>query len=305
MRDEDVFELESKYVMPTYTRQKVVFVRGRGVVLYDSHGREYVDFVAGVAVNCLGHCHPKVVEAICSQARELIHTSNLYYIKPQVELAERLCEISGMEKVFFCNSGTEAVEAAIKLARKTTRRTRFVACEHSFHGRTMGALSITHKESVRKPFEPLLDATFVPYGDEETLKSEVGKDVAAFVVEPIQGEGGVNVPPKEYLKTARDVCDDSGAILIFDEVQSGMGRTGRWFAKEHFGVEPDVMTLGKAIGGGLPLGATLSTRISFETGEHGSTFGGGFIPCRAGLAVIDAIEEGNLIKHCEEIGEYF
>ncbi|MHC1624408.1 MAG: acetylornithine/succinylornithine family transaminase [Methermicoccaceae archaeon] len=302
---DEIMEIESEYVMPTYARQKVAFVRGRGALLYDTEGKEYIDMVAGIAVAVIGHSHPKLVEAICSQAKELIHTSNIYYIPPQAMLARRLCEKASMDKVFFCNSGAEAVEAAMKLARKHTKRTKFVACEKSFHGRTFGSLSVTYKQAARQPFEPLLDTMFIPPNDMDALKSVIGKQTAAFIVEPVQGEGGVVPTNTEFLRCARDLCDDTGTMLIFDEVQTGMGRTGKWFAKEHSGVEPDAMCLGKAIAGGLPMGALLSKEeFVFEKGEHGSTFGGGFVTSAAALATIDIIESEGLVERSEVLGTF-
>jgi len=298
--------MDARYVMPTYGRLKVAFEKGKGALLYDTEGNEYIDLVAGIAVNVLGHCHPALVKALCEQASQLMHTSNLYYIRGQAELAERLCKHSHMDRAFFCNSGAEAIEGTMKLARKTTGRKKFVACEHSFHGRTMGALSITHKLESRLPFVPLLDATFVPYGNAEEAAAAIDKSVAAFVVEPIQGEGGINIPPTDYLRAVRDACEDAGALLVLDEVQTGYGRCGRWFAKEHFSVEPDIMTVAKAMAGGFPMGAVLSRGdVSFSAGEHGSTFAGNHLACACALATIDTIEKEQLVDRSARLGEYF
>lgn len=306
MHIDEIVEKDARYVMPTYGRLKVAFERGRGALLYDTEGREYIDFVAGIAVNVLGHSHPALVEALCEQAKSLMHTSNLYYIEKQAELAERLCTISHMDRVFFCNSGAEAIEGAMKLARRITGRSKFVACEHSFHGRTIGALSITHKPEARTPFLPLLDAEFVPYGDAEAAAAAIDEDTAAFVVEPVQGEGGVNIPPRDFLQVVRDACDEVGALLVFDEVQTGFGRCGRWFAKEHFGVEPDIMTCAKAMAGGFPMGAVLARGgVSFSRGEHGSTFAGSPLACACALATIHTIESEHLIERAERLGKYF
>ncbi|MHC1570721.1 MAG: acetylornithine/succinylornithine family transaminase [Methermicoccaceae archaeon] len=306
MRLDEIEDMDARYVMGTYRRLKVAFERGRGAVLYDTEGKGYIDLVAGIAVNVLGHSHPALVRAICEQAGRLMHTSNLYYIRGQAELAQRLCEISHMDKAFFCNSGAEAIEGAMKLARRTTGRERFVACEHSFHGRTMGALSATYKPESRLPFMPLLDTSFVPYGDAEAAASAIDESVAAFLVEPVQGEGGVNIPPEGYLRAVRDACDDAGALLVLDEVQTGYGRCGRWFAKEHFGVEPDIMTVAKAMAGGYPMGAVLSKDgIEFSAGEHGSTFAGSHLACACALTTINTIEKEHLVERAASLGGYF
>lgn len=302
-----IVKKDAQYVMQTYTRQPIALDNGSGSVVFDTNGREYVDCVAGVAVNNVGHCHPRVVNAIKQQVERLIHVSNLYYTEVQVNLAEQLVSLSNMDNVFFCNSGTEAVEAAMKLARITTKKTDFVAAENSFHGRTMGALSVTHKEMYRTPFEPLIrDVTFVPYNNTEAIASAITEDTAAVILEPIQGEGGINVPSDNYLKAVREICDDTDTLLIFDEVQTGFGRTGKWFCKEHFDVKPDVMTMAKSLGGGFPMGA-ITTRddISFGRSEHGSTFGGSPLACAAALGAIKAIREEKLVEHSKEIGEYF
>ncbi|MCL7411472.1 MAG: acetylornithine transaminase [Methanosarcinaceae archaeon] len=293
--------------MQTYTRQPIALDHGSGSVVFDTNGKEYIDCVAGIAVNNVGHCHPRVVEAIKQQAERLIHVSNLYYTEVQANLAEQLVSLSGMSRVFFCNSGTEAVEAAMKLARVNTKKKNFVAADHSFHGRTMGALSVTHKEIYRGPFEPLVkDVIFVPYNNAEAIASAITKDTAAVILEPIQGEGGINIPSDDYLKEVREVCDDTGTLLIFDEVQTGFGRTGKWFCKGHFGVEPDIMTMAKALGGGFPMGAiTARDDVTFGKSEHASTFGGNPLACAASLGAIEAISEEKLVERSNEMGNYF
>ncbi len=304
---QSIFDKDSKFVMQTYGRQPIVLSSGKGSLLYDIEGREYIDCVAGIAVNNIGHCHPHLVEAIQKQAEKLIHVSNLYYTEPQAELAEELVNISGMERVFFCNSGTEAVEAAMKLARVNTKKTDFIALEHSFHGRTMGALSLTYKDMYRTPFKPLVqEGNFVPFNDVQAIESAMTPNTAAVIVEPVQGEGGINIPSDDYLKEVRRICDDNGALLIFDEVQTGFGRTGAWFCKDHFGVQPDIMTMAKAIGGGFPMGAIAARKdVSFARGEHAATFGGNPLACAAALASIDVIRKEELIRRSREMGEYF
>lgn len=305
---QDIIDNDSKYVFQNYTRQPIALAKGKGAQVWDSEGREYIDCVAGIAVNNIGHCHPAVAKAVSQQASELIHVSNLYYTQQQAELAARLVPRTGMDRVFFCNSGTEAVEGALKLARRATGRTDFVAAENSFHGRTMGALSVTSKTQYRKPFEPLIQKVdFVPYSDVEALKGAVNKDTAALILEPIQGEGGVLVPDDGYLRSARDICDDAGALLIFDEVQTGLGRTGRWFGREHSGVVPDIMTLAKALAGGLPMGALLArqeTASKMQKGDHAATFGGGPLVCAAALASLKVIEDEGLVDRSARMGQH-
>jgi acetylornithine/N-succinyldiaminopimelate aminotransferase len=305
-RDE-LMKRESEAIIQTYARQKVVLVRGSGAKVWDSDGKEYLDFVAGIAVNNVGHCHPAVVEAIKRQAETLIHTSNLYYTENQVLLAEELKELTGMKRAYFCNSGAESVEAALKLTRRATGKSKIVAAVGSFHGRTLGALGATYKAIYREPFRPLNEAEFVPYNDPEALNAAVTKETGAVILEPVQGEAGVYVPDADYLRAARQVRDDAGALLIFDEVQTGFGRTGRWFGKEHSGVQPDIMTLAKALAGGLPMGAMLasdSVSEAFQKGDHGSTFAGGALVSAAALASIDAIRSENLVQRSEELGDY-
>ena len=305
---EEAMAKDARYVIQSYGRQPIVLATGKGALVWDVNGKEYIDCVAGIAVNSLGHCHPKVVAAIQEQATKLIHTSNLYYTDIQPELAEKLSEITKMDRIFFANSGTESVEAALKLARKSTGKKGFIAAEHCFHGRTMGALSITHKSRYREPFEPLVPgAKFVPYGDADAIKRSLKGDVAAVVLEPVQGEGGVILPPEGYLQEVREICDKAGTLLIFDEVQTGMGRTGKWFAKEHSGVEPDIMCVAKAIAGGYPMGimaAQEGVASAFRKGDHASTFGGNPLGCAASLATIKAIEDEHLLERSRDMGEY-
>ncbi|CAJ36824.1 acetylornithine transaminase [Methanocella arvoryzae] len=305
---EEAVSKDAKYVFQTYGRQPIVITRGQGALVWDADGREYIDCVAGIAVNNLGHCHPRVVAAIKEQVERLIHTSNLYYNDLQPVLAEKLAKLSGMDKVFFANSGTESIEAALKLARKETGNKGFIAAEHCFHGRTMGALSITHKEKYRKPFEPLVPgARFVPYGDAEAIRNTMDADTAAVILEPVQGEGGVNIPDKDYLKEVKKICDKAGVVLIFDEVQTGMGRTGKWFGKDHFGVQPDIMCVAKGIAGGFPMGVMMATdemAKAFGKGDHASTFGGSPLACAAALGTIQAMEEEKLVERSAEMGEY-
>jgi len=303
----DIKNREAAAIIQTYGRQDVLLVRGSGAHVWDSDGKEYLDFVAGIAVNNVGHCHPKVAGAVAAQAERLIHTSNLYYTENQVMLAEELKGLTGMDKAYFCNSGAESVEAALKLTRRAKGRSKIVAAERAFHGRTLGALGATYKSAYREPFRPLDEAAFVPYNDVEALKSAATSDTGAVILEPVQGEAGVYVADKEYLRAARQICDDRDALLIFDEVQTGFGRTGKWFGKDHFGIMPDVMTLAKAMAGGLPIGAMLAAEDAAQAlgkGDHGSTFAGGPLICAAALAVIDVIREERLVERSAENGAY-
>ena len=297
-------ELEARYYQPVFTRDLKI-VRGAGAKVWDAQGNEYIDCVAGIAVASTGHCHPAVVEAICRQAGELIHCSNLYYVPHQTELARKLSEITGLSKVFLTNSGTEATEAAIKLARVRTGRKRFVAFTHGFHGRSTGALAVTHKPAIREPFGPLEpQCTFVDYGDLDGLRKAVTGDTAGVFVESIQGEAGVIIPPEGFLAGVRECCDAAGALMIDDEVQAGMGRTGRWLAIQHEGVKPDIVTLAKGIASGFPVGALVAREgLEFRKGEHGSTFAGGPLACAASLATIGVIEE--ILPSVEAKGERF
>ncbi len=305
---EEVFEKEKKYIMQTYKRPRIVLKEGKGATVKDSFGKEYIDCVGGIAVNVVGYCHPAVVEAIKEQAGKLMHISNLYYTEPQVELAEKLSEISGMDKAFFCNSGAESVEAALKLASKVTEKHKFIAAEGSFHGRTLGSLSVTFETKFRSVFEPLLlnGVKFVRYNDADAIRKAIANDTAAVILEPIQGETGIIVPSEGYLKEVREICSEKDVLLILDEIQTGFGRTGRWFCKEYEGIEPDIMTVAKAMGAGFPIGAMLAKEgIEFETSEHASTFGGNPLACAAALASIKVIEEEGLVKRSRELGAYF
>jgi len=304
---EDIIRIYEKHIFQTYTRQPIAIQIAQGAIVTDVNGKEYIDCVAGIAVNNVGHCHPEVVKAIKQQAEQLIHVSNLYYTENQALLAREIAEISGMDRVFYCNSGAEAVEAALKLARKTSGKKEFIATEHAFHGRTRGALSVTHKEKYRKPFEPLAPAIFVPYNDADAIRSAITENTAGVILEPIQGEGGVIIPSDGYLKEVREICDDINVLLILDEVQTGFGRTGKWFAKEHSGIEPDIMTTAKAMGGGFPMGAMLAREdvaSNFVRGDHASTFGGNALACAAALANIDVIKNEKLVKRSEVLGNY-
>lgn len=302
------------HLMNTYGRLPVAFTRGEGCWLWDEQGNKYLDAVAGVAVNGLGHAHPALSRAICEQAKTLIHTSNLYEVRKQVELSDRLAALSGMDRVFFCNSGAEANEAAIKLARlhghaKGIEVPTIVVMEKSFHGRTMATLTATGNRKVQAGFEPLL-AGFVrvPYGDADAVAqvAEHHKNIVAVLVEPVQGEGGVQVPPSAYLQTLRKLCDEKQWLLMLDEVQTGIARTGKWFAHQHAGIVPDVMTLAKGLGSGVPVGACLAQGAAaevFTPGTHGSTFGGNPLACSAALATLDAIEQEDLLNRARELGD--
>jgi acetylornithine/N-succinyldiaminopimelate aminotransferase len=297
----------SEVIMATYAAPPLTLVRGDGAQVWDETGKGYLDLVAGIAVNVLGHAHPAIIEAVSRQVATLGHTSNLVANEPSVRLAERLLGLVGRDgKVFFANSGAEANEAAFKLARRTGRP-QVVATDGGFHGRTMGALALTGQPAKRAPFEPLPGpVTFVPYGDAAALRAAVGADTAAIFLEPIQGEAGVVLPPEGYLADARRIATESGALLVLDEVQTGIGRTGAWFAHQREGVDPDVLTLAKGLGGGLPIGACLAfgdAASLLEPGQHGSTFGGNPVSCAAALAVLDTIERDDLCGHAKRIGE--
>jgi len=302
-----VVEKDNKYVMPTYGRKPLLFTGGNGSTLTDIFGKEYIDCVAGIAVNATGYSNQKLIRAIQEQAASLIHVSNYYYNIPQANLAEKLVSITGLSKVFFCNSGAEANDGAMKLAKLHTKKNSFISTNNAFHGRTIGALGATANIKYRDPFVPLVKpATFVEYGDASAIEKAITSDTAGVLLEPIQGEGGVHVSNKEYLKEVREICDKKGLVLIFDEVQTGFGRTGKWFCKDHYGVLPDILTMAKAIGGGLPMGAFAAREgLSFEKGEHGTTFGGSPLVCAASLAVIETIEEQKLIQNADQMGRYF
>ena len=302
-------------VMNTYARLPVAFVRGEGVWLWDDQGERYLDALSGVAVCGLGHCHPRLAKAICEQAGTLIHTSNLYHIKKQELLAERLIALSGMDNAFFCNSGAEANESAIKLARlyghnKGISLPTIIVMERSFHGRTMATLTASGNRKVQAGFEPLLSG-FVraPYNNPEAVAQVAAnnKDVVAVLVEPFQGEGGVNIPEAHYLQQLRVLCDQNGWLLMLDEVQSGIGRSGKWFAFQHSQIQPDVVTLAKGLGGGVPIGACLARGVAadvFKPGNHASTFGGNPLACAAALETLSVIADEHLIEHAAELGDF-
>ncbi|MYZ09695.1 acetylornithine transaminase [Streptomyces sp. SID2999] len=295
-------------LMNNYGTPRLPLVRGEGTALWDADGKRYLDFVGGIAVNALGHAHPAVVRAVSEQIGTLGHVSNLFVAEPPVALAERLLRLFGRDgKVFFCNSGAEANEGALKIGR-LTGRTHMVATDGGFHGRTMGALALTGQPAKREPFRPLPgDVTHVPYGDPQALAAAVTPDTAMVIIEPIQGENGVVVPPPGYLKAARAITAATGALLVLDEVQTGVGRTGDWFAYQaHEGVLPDIVTLAKGLGGGLPLGATLAFGRAADLlrpGQHGTTFGGNPVACAAGLAVLDTIEDEDLLANTKRQSE--
>jgi acetylornithine/N-succinyldiaminopimelate aminotransferase len=307
---EEIKQLHKSYLFQNYGREEVCFDHGQGEYLFDIGNCRYLDFVAGIAVNALGHDHPAVVQAIIKQAPRLIHTSNLYYIKEQAELGEAIASIVPwpLAVSLFVNSGAEANEGALKLACKRTGRPRFVAAKNSFHGRTSVALSATGQPKYQSGFEPLLSKAFdfIDYGNVEQLKSTITSETAALILEPIQGEGGVIVPSQEFMRTARDVTVDKGALLIMDEVQTGLCRTGRWFGFEHFGIVPDIITIAKALGGGYPIGAIVSSiEISktFTPGSHGTTFGGNPLGCAVATAVISTMKSQKLAERANLKGE--
>jgi len=312
---QELIAASAKYVANTYARFPIVLVKGQGVRLWDSDGKEYLDFVSGIAVDALGHCHPRMVEAIRAQAETLIHISNLYHIEPQIRLAKLLCEHSFADRAFFCNSGAEANEAAIKLARKyakdhwSTDRCEIIVMRHSFHGRTLATVTATGNEKYWHGFEPLMPGfKHVPYNDLTAVERAIDSHTCAIMVEPIQGEGGVNVPADTYLPGLRRLCDQAGILLILDEVQTGMGRTGTLFAYQHWGVEPDIMTLAKALAGGIPMGAMLAREHaakSFVPGSHASTFGGTPFVSAVAHAVVSTIIEEDLPGNAARVGKYF
>ena len=308
---QELVAASAKYLATTYARFPIVLVKGQGVRLWDSDGKEYLDFVSGIAVDALGHCHPRMVEAIRAQAETLIHVSNLYHIEPQIRLAKLLCEHSFADRAFFCNSGAEANEAAIKLARKyakdhwSTDRVEIIAAQHAFHGRTLATLTATGKYT--QGFEPLVPGfKHVPYNDLPAVARALDSRTCAVLVEPIQGEGGVVVPDEGYLPGLRRLCDEAGVLLIFDEVQTGMGRTGRLFAYEHSGIAPDIMTLAKALAGGVPIGAMLAKETvatSFTPGTHATTFGGTPFVTAVALAVVETILVDDLAGNAGRVGK--
>ncbi|GKS65644.1 acetylornithine aminotransferase [Nitrospira sp.] len=314
MPTEELKDDAATYLMQTYSRQPISIARGRGAKVYDLEGREYIDFVGGIAVNVLGHGHPDLVQAIQRQAAQLIHTSNLYYTEPQVRLARLLVDHSFADRVFFCNSGAEANEAAIKLARRYgherhgANRFEVITMKNSFHGRTLGMLTATGQDKVQKGFEPLMPGfAYAPFNDFSALEAMVNDQTAAIMLEPIQAEGGVYVADRDYLRRLREFCTQKDILLIFDEIQTGIGRTGTFFAYEQLGVKPDIMTLAKGLAGGVPIGACLATEpvaSAFTPGAHASTFGGNPLACAAALAVCRVLLEGRVLDHAKRMGEY-
>ena len=311
----NLMEKADQVIAATYKRFPIVLTRGEGCTLFDEKGDAYTDFVAGIAVCNLGHAHPGVAKAVADQARRLVHVSNLYYTVPQTELAEWLVEHSFADRAFFCNSGAEANEAAIKLARKYSKdrgapeRFRIVTMEGSFHGRTMATLSASGQSKIHKGFEPLVDGfDIVPFNDLEAVRNAITGETCAVMLEPIQGEGGVQCPGPGYLEDLRKLCDKHGLLLIFDEVQTGMGRTGKLFAHEHFGMTPDIMTVAKALANGLPMGAMLAREdvaASLTAGSHASTFGGTPLVAAAALTVVKSLVGEGVLQNCERVGAYF
>ncbi len=312
----EIIEESARYLMNTYNRQPVVLRKGRGIRVWSAEGKEYLDFVGGIAVNVLGHCHPRIVIAIQKQAQRLLHVSNLYHIEPQIRLAKLLCSNSFADKVFFCNSGAEANEAAIKLARKYAKENfgnhkyEIITALNSFHGRTLATITATGQEKFQKGFEPLVPGfKYVQFNNIDDLKSAVNQNTCAIMLEPIQGEGGVKIPSDDYLKKVREICDENKILLILDEVQTGIGRTGKLFAYEHYGIKPDIMTLAKGLGGGFPIGAMLAedrVASAFQPGSHASTFGGNPLACAAAIATVETIlEDGFILDNCIRMGNYF
>lgn len=311
MNEKTIIETEDAHTAHVYQKFNLVIEKGSGAILWDINGKRYIDCMGGYGVSLVGHCHPRVVEAIHNQVEKLITCHGSLYNKTRVELLERLVKISprGLEKIYLCNSGAEAVECAIKLARKHTGKNEIIAFTGSYHGKTLGALSATWNPKYREPFEPLVPGfKFVPFGKIEKVDEAISEKTAAILIEPIQGESGIHVPPNGFLEALRKLCNEREILLIFDEVQSGLGRTGKMWASEHWGVVPDVMCVAKGIAGGIPMGATLATAdimSSLKMGEHTSTFGGNPLACAAASATIDVILEEKLVERAAVIGEYF
>ena len=310
MNTKELIEIEDNYFINTFTRQPLVLDHGEGVKVTDIDGNEYIDMFAGIAVNALGHNHPKLVKAIQDQAEKLIHISSIYYNEPALIYAKKLVELTSFDRIFYANSGAEANEGAIKLAVKYTGKSEVISTVESFHGRTVMTLAATGHEHYHEPFKSILPKGFinVPYNDIEAIKEAITENTAAIIVEPIQGEGGVNVPDIGYLKEIEKICHEKDIVFIVDEVQTGFGRCGTLFAHELFDVKPDIMTMAKGIGGGVPMGGILATEkvaSAFVPGDHGTTFGGGPLVCAAANAVLDTIEEDNLLDNVNEVGNYF
>ncbi|MDT3699463.1 MAG: aspartate aminotransferase family protein [Thermincola sp.] len=315
MNTQEIMEMGQKYVMNTYGRLPMALVRGEGAYVWDAEGKQYLDFVSGLAVNSLGHCHPKVVEAIREQAGKLMHVSNMYWIEPQVQLAQMLVENSALDKAFFCNSGAEANEGAIKLARKYARKYlgpekyEIITFDKSFHGRTLAAITATAQPKYQKDLDPLPQGfKYVPFNDFAALEAAVSPHTCAILMEPIQGEGGVNVADYEFMQMVKQLCNDKNLLLIFDEVQCGLARTGKLFAYEHFAVEPDIMTLAKAVAGGFPMGVLMAKEKvaeCFQPGDHASTFGGNPLAAAAGCAAVSILADQAFLAETTEKGRYF
>lgn len=303
----DIIEIENQHNSGVYSKREIVLVRGQGALLYDNHGREYIDCVGGQGSANIGHAHPAIIQAVNEQVARLISCTEMFYNDRRAELTERLATLSGMSRAFLCNSGAEAVEAALKFARLSTGRTEIVAAMRAFHGRTMGALSATWNKKYREGFEPLVPGfSHVPYNDPQKLAEAVTERTAAVILEPVQGEGGVYPASAEFLQRAQEICRERGALLIFDEIQTGLGRTGRLFAYQHYNLQPDLVCLAKSLAGGLPMGAVLiGARVgSLPVGAHGSTFGGNPVMCAAALATLDVLEEERLAEKAAALGAY-
>jgi len=312
MKIQKIIEDSNKFLMPTYSRIPIAIERGEGVRVWDTEGKVYLDFISGIGVMALGYSHPGICEVIKEQSQLLVHCSNLYHVELQVELARKLCQLSFARRVFFCNSGAEANEAAVKLARKFGQRKgayEIIAMENSFHGRTLAMVGLTGQEKYRKGFDPFPPGfKFVPFNNIEALREALGSRTCAVIMEPIQGEGGICEASPDFIQGARKLCSERGVLLIFDEVQCGLGRTGKWFTYQHYGVQPDVVTLAKPLGAGLPIGATLATEeagMSFSPGDHASTFGGGPLICSVALRFLEIMEKEKLVEKAREEGTYF
>lgn len=314
MNKQDVIQTVEDYYMPVFARYNIVLSHGEGPYVYDNEGKQYLDFLAGIAVNVLGHAHPKLVTAIAEQAGKLIHCSNLYYTQEQAALVENLAALSGLDKVFIANSGAEANEGAIKLARKYAKninpsKVEIITAHHCFHGRTLATLTATAQPKYQEGYEPLPGGfRYVPYNDIGALEAAVSEKTCAVLLEPIQGEGGINMPDENYLQQVRQLCDKAGVLLILDEIQTGMGRTGTMFAYQQYGIVPDIVTVAKGLGGGVPIGAFITSdkvASAFHSGDHGSTFGGNPLACAAANAVLKAISEEALLTNAMEMGSYF
>ena len=313
MNTQDIIQMVEDYYMPVFARYNIVLSHGEGPYVYDNDGKQYLDFLAGIAVNVLGHAHPALVAAITNQAGKLIHCSNLYYTEAQAKLVRSLAAASGLDKVFIANSGAEANEGAIKLARKYAKKISagkidIITAQHCFHGRTLATLTATAQPKYQEGYEPLPGGfSYVPYNDIEALKAAVTENTCAILLEPIQGEGGINMPDANYLQQVRELCDQKGVLLILDEIQTGMGRTGTMFAYQQYGIVPDIVTLAKGLGGGVPIGAFIaSNKVAsvFKSGDHGSTFGGNPLASAAGNAVLAIIEEEGLLENAKKVGNY-